>query len=157
MVLEGREARARASVLAVIGVGVLYLALAVATLGNGAYGSALANGTPLVFLARDAFGPNGSQLVGIAGFLLCLIPVNADVAGTSRLVQALGERGLRDRARRSPIRSDRAGSASGTGLAVHPSEVTAASRAQASRATDVAEPNDRGRGLRDRARRSPRR
>lgn len=83
----------RASVLAVVGVGVVYLALAVATVGTHAYGASLKTQTPLVFLARDVFGPHGARIVGVAGFLLCFIPLNAYVAGTSRLVYALGERG----------------------------------------------------------------
>jgi len=88
----------RASVLAVVGVGIVYLGLAVATVGTHAYGADLKTQTPLVFLAKDVFGANGSRVVGIAGFLLCFIPMNAYVAGTSRLVFALGERGQLPRA-----------------------------------------------------------
>jgi amino acid efflux transporter len=83
----------RASVLAVIGVGVVYLALAVATVGTHAYGATLASQTPLVFLSRGLFGASSARVVGLGGFLLCFIPLNAYVAGTSRLVYALGKQG----------------------------------------------------------------
>lgn len=80
----------RASIIAVAVVGVLYLALAVAVLGT-LPGSA-AYQAPLVQLAGHVFGGQAVRVVGVAGYLLCFIPVNAYVAGTSRLVFALGER-----------------------------------------------------------------
>ena len=78
----------RASIVAVVVVGALYLSLAVAVIGTGA----AASDAPLVLLAARVFGAQASRVVGIAGYLLCFIPVNAYVAGTSRLVFALGER-----------------------------------------------------------------
>ncbi len=83
----------RASVLALVVVGGLYLALAVVVVGTGAYGPALTAETPVALLASRAFGPGASRAVGVAGFVLCFIPVNAYVAGTSRLVYSLGRRG----------------------------------------------------------------
>lgn len=70
-------------------VGVLYLSLAIAVVGTGV---AEAGEAPLVQLAARVFGPYASAVVGVAGYLLCFIPMNAYVAGTSRLVFALGER-----------------------------------------------------------------
>jgi amino acid efflux transporter len=83
----------RSSVLSVVIVGVLYLGLAVAVIGTRAYGSSGGSSAPLVHLAERIFGTRASSVVGIAGFLLSFIPLNAYVAGTSRLVFALGERG----------------------------------------------------------------
>jgi amino acid efflux transporter len=80
----------RASLIAVAVVGVLYLALAVAVIGTLPGDAAFQ--APLVQLAARVFGAQASRVVGIAGYLLCFIPVNAYVAGTSRLIYALGER-----------------------------------------------------------------
>jgi amino acid efflux transporter len=82
----------RASLLAVGIVGLVYLPLAIATVGTGAHAGAAGAQTPLVLMAGHVFGPNASRVVGIAGLLLSFIPVNAYVAGTSRLAFALGER-----------------------------------------------------------------
>ncbi len=82
-----------ASALAVVLVGVVSLALAVATIGCRAYGPALGGQAPLAFLAGGAFGANDSRIVGLGGFLLCFIPLNGYVAGTSRLVASLAQRG----------------------------------------------------------------
>lgn len=83
----------RSSVLSVVIVGVLYLGLAVAVIGTGVYGTSGGSSAPLVHLAERIFGARASTVVGIAGFLLSFIPLNAYVAGTSRLMFALGERG----------------------------------------------------------------
>lgn len=81
----------RASIISVVGVGLLYLTLAVAVIGTRvAEGSA--HQAPLVQLAARVFGSSAAVVVGVAGFLLSFIPVNAYVAGTSRLVAALAER-----------------------------------------------------------------
>jgi amino acid efflux transporter len=82
----------RASLVAVVVVGVLYLSLAVAVVGTRAAVDP-SQSAPLVQLAARVFGAQASRVVGVAGFLLCFIPVNAYIAGTSRLVFALGERG----------------------------------------------------------------
>ncbi|NMO23265.1 amino acid permease [Pyxidicoccus fallax] len=91
---EFREPRDiwRASMLAVGIVAAVYLPLAIVTIGTGAYGAATGAKAPLVVLAGHVFGPNASRVVGIAGLLLSFIPMNAYVAGTSRLTFALGER-----------------------------------------------------------------
>ncbi|MFP2910166.1 APC family permease [Pyxidicoccus sp. 3LFB2] len=82
----------RASLLAVGIVGLVYLPLAIVTVGTRAHGGEAGAQTPLVLLAAHVFGPSASRVVGIAGLLLSFIPVNAYVAGTSRLTFALGER-----------------------------------------------------------------
>jgi amino acid efflux transporter len=82
----------RASLLAVVIVGVLYVSLAIATVGTHAYGPSLAAETPLVHMAAGTFGPSAAFVVGAAGFVLSFAPVNAYTAGMSRLVCALGRR-----------------------------------------------------------------
>src|SRR5439155_17475674 len=47
----------RASLLAVVVVGILYVSLAIATIGTRAYGRALGSETPLVPMAASTFGP----------------------------------------------------------------------------------------------------
>lgn len=91
---EFREPRDiwRASLLAVGIVAAVYLPLAIVTIGTGAYGATTGARTPLVLVAAHVFGTEASRVVGIAGLLLSFIPLNAYVAGTSRLVFALGER-----------------------------------------------------------------
>ncbi|QSQ22390.1 amino acid permease [Pyxidicoccus parkwayensis] len=81
----------RASLLAVGIVALVYLPLAIVTIGAIGHGDGHGQ-TPLVLLAAKVFGPSASRVVGIAGLLLSFIPVNAYVAGTSRLAFALGER-----------------------------------------------------------------
>lgn len=83
----------RASLIALAVVGALYLTLAVAVVGTHAYGPSLDASAPLVLLASRLFGTSASRVVGAAGFLLSFIPLNAYIAGTSRLVYALGQRG----------------------------------------------------------------
>ena len=84
---------ARASVIAVVLVGLLYVALAVATIGTRAYGRALGSGAPLGVMAGAAFGPVAAVLVGAAGFVLSFAPLNAYTAGIGRLIGALAQRG----------------------------------------------------------------
>jgi amino acid efflux transporter len=81
----------RASMVAVLLVGLLYVALAIATIGTRAYGPTVA-GAPLVIMAGRAFGPAAAVLVGAAGFVLSFPPLNAYAAGSSRLMCALGRR-----------------------------------------------------------------
>lgn len=82
----------RASLLAVMAVGLLYISLAIATVGTRAYGPSSRIGAPLVSMAAGTFGPAAALVVGLAGFVLSFAPVNAYVAGTSRLICALGRR-----------------------------------------------------------------
>jgi amino acid efflux transporter len=82
----------RASLAAVILVGLLYVSLAVATVGTRAYGPGLGAAAPLVAMAAAAFGPAAALLVGIAGFVLSFAPLNAYTAGISRLISALARR-----------------------------------------------------------------
>ena len=82
----------RASVAAVLVVGLLYVSLAIATIGTRAYGRALGGAAPLVSMAASAFGPGAALLVGAAGFVLSFAPLNAYTAGISRLICALAQR-----------------------------------------------------------------
>jgi len=82
----------RASLLAVVMVGILYVSLAVATVGTRAYGANLPSETPLVRMAAGTFGPSAALAVGVAGFVLSFAPLNAYTAGLSRLIFALGRR-----------------------------------------------------------------
>src|SRR5207244_10965270 len=82
----------RASLLAVVVVGIVYVSLAIATIGTRAYGRALGSETPLVPMAASTFGPAAAIVVGIAGFVLSFAPVNAYTAGISRLICARGRR-----------------------------------------------------------------
>ena len=83
----------RASLLAVVMVGILYVSLAVATVGTRAYGANLPSEAPLVRMAAGTFGPSAALAVGVAGFVLSFAPLNAYTAGLSRLIFALGRRG----------------------------------------------------------------
>ena len=82
----------RASQLAVVVVGALYVALAVATVGTHAYGQRLGSQTPLVHMAAGIFGRWAALVVGAAGFVLSFAPINVYTAGMSRLACALGRR-----------------------------------------------------------------
>lgn len=82
----------RASLLAVVAVGLLYVSLAIATVGTRAYGPGPASEAPLVSMAAGAFGPAAAVVIGISGFVLSFAPVNAYTAGISRLMSALGRR-----------------------------------------------------------------
>lgn len=82
----------RASLLAVIVVGFLYLSLAIATVGTRAYGLGSRIGAPLVSMAAGTFGPAAALVVGLAGYVLSFAPVNAYTAGIGRLISALGRR-----------------------------------------------------------------
>jgi amino acid efflux transporter len=81
-----------ASLLAVMAVGLLYLSLAIATVGTRAYGLGSRIEAPLVSMAAGTFGPAAALVVGLAGFVLSFAPVNAYVAGIGRLICALGRR-----------------------------------------------------------------
>lgn len=83
----------RASVISVAIVAVIYTALAWVTIGTHAYGGAAGGLPPFARMAATAFGPRALAVVGIAGGVLSLLPINAYVAGTSRLVYALAKKG----------------------------------------------------------------
>lgn len=80
----------RASLLAVLVVGVMFIALAIATIGTRAYGANLPSLTPLVTMTAGTFGASAAVVVGAAGFILTFAPMNAYTAGLSRLMAALG-------------------------------------------------------------------
>src|SRR5262249_4195799 len=80
----------RASFLAVLAVGGLHLAVAVATVRTQASGPGLKSETRLVGMAAGTFGPSAALVIGIAGFVLSSAPLNAYTAGISRLMFALG-------------------------------------------------------------------
>jgi amino acid efflux transporter len=81
----------RASLLSVGLVALIYLALAAVTVGTRSYGAA---GLPsFAQMAEGSFGAGAVLVVGIAGGILCFTPLNAYVAGTSRLAFALAGSG----------------------------------------------------------------
>jgi amino acid efflux transporter len=81
-----------ASLLAVAIVGVLYLSLAIATVGSHAYGRSLGAVAPLVHMTSSTFGSLAAIVVGIAGVALSFPVINAYTAGMTRLASALGRR-----------------------------------------------------------------
>jgi amino acid efflux transporter len=81
-----------ASLLAVAIVGVLYLSLAIATVGTHAYGRSLGAVAPLVHMTSSTFGSLAAIVVGIAGVALSFPVINAYTAGMTRLASALGRR-----------------------------------------------------------------
>src|SRR5439155_4083377 len=81
----------RASLFSVGFVAVIYLSLAAVTIGTRSYGVA---GLPsFAQMAEESFGVGAVLVVGIAGGILCFTPLNAYVAGTSRLAYALANEG----------------------------------------------------------------
>ena len=81
----------RASLFSVGFVAVIYLSLAAVTIGTRSYGVA---GLPsFAQMAEESFGVGAVLVVGIAGGILCFTPLNAYVAGTSRLAYALARAG----------------------------------------------------------------
>ncbi|RPH71559.1 MAG: amino acid permease [Myxococcaceae bacterium] len=84
----------RASVVSVGLVAALYLALAVVTIGTRAYGAGMSAGLPpFALMGGKAFGARALPIIGLAGGVLTFLPLNAYVAGTSRLVYALAQAG----------------------------------------------------------------
>jgi amino acid efflux transporter len=81
-----------ASLLAVAIVGVLYLSLAIATVGTHAYGRSLGAVAPRVHMTSSTFGSLAAIVVGIAGVALSFPVINAYTAGMTRLASALGRR-----------------------------------------------------------------
>src|SRR5262245_22691393 len=81
----------RATIIAVVVVGVFYLGLAFVTIGTHSYGEAGTN-VPLIGLARATFGDFAGGAMGVAAFALSFPVVNAYTAGISRLTAALAQR-----------------------------------------------------------------
>jgi amino acid efflux transporter len=70
---------------------VLYLGLAVATIG--VLGAGATTGTPLAALLRDAVGTAGTAVAAVAAVLLTLGAVNAYVSGAAEMTRELTRRG----------------------------------------------------------------
>ena len=83
----------RASVISVGVVAAIYLALAIVTIGTHAYGADAGGLPPFAFMAERAFGSGALLVVGVAGGVLAFTPLNAYVAGTSRLAYSLARSG----------------------------------------------------------------
>lgn len=83
----------RASVISVVVVAIVYLALAVVTIGTHDYD--IAPGAPPSFaqMAARAFGGRAIAVVGVAGGILAFTPLNAYLAGMSRLAYAMARAG----------------------------------------------------------------
>ena len=82
----------RATWLALLVVGVVYLVLAAATVGTHAYGDALAQ-APLAAMVGRSFGSAAELTVSVLAVFVSLGAINAYVAGASRLGYALGREG----------------------------------------------------------------
>lgn len=82
----------RATVITLGLVGLLYVALAIATIGTHAYGSGPTGQADVARMAIAIFGPVTGPLVGLGGFLLTFPTVNAYMAGMSRLAATLAQR-----------------------------------------------------------------
>ena len=84
----------RASVISVGLVAALYLALAIVTIGTRSHGMGLSSGLPpFAIMGARAFGSRAVPIIGLVGGILTFLPLNAYVAGTSRLVYALAQAG----------------------------------------------------------------
>jgi amino acid efflux transporter len=82
----------RASIITLLLVGLLYVALALATIGTHAYSSGPAGQATIAQLAIAVFGRLAAPVVGVLGLLLTFPTVNAYLAGMSRLAAALARR-----------------------------------------------------------------
>jgi amino acid efflux transporter len=82
----------RATWFALVVVGVVYLMLAVATVGTSAYGPAVGR-APLAAMVTTSFGPVAGAAVSVLALFVSFGAANAYVAGTSRLGYALGRDG----------------------------------------------------------------
>ncbi len=84
----------RASLVSVGLVAALYVALAFVTIGTHAYGVGSSSGLPpFAVMGAKAFGSKAVPIIGLMGGILTFMPLNAYVAGTSRLVYALARSG----------------------------------------------------------------
>jgi amino acid efflux transporter len=82
----------RATWLALLVVGAVYVALAAATIGTHAYGDSL-GGAPLAAMVGQGFGAAAELVVSGLAVFISLGAINAYVAGASRLGYALGRDG----------------------------------------------------------------
>ncbi len=80
---------ARASIISVVVVAIVYLVLAVVTVGTHAYGAAAGALPSFAAMAAHVLGGRAVVAVGVVGGVLAFTPLNAYVAGTSRLAYAL--------------------------------------------------------------------
>jgi len=83
----------RASVISVVAVAVLYIALGLVTVGTHAYGGPPGELPAFARMAADAFGPRAVAVVGVVGGVMAFMPINAYVAGISRLAYGLARSG----------------------------------------------------------------
>ncbi len=83
----------RSSAISVAVVTAFYLALAFVTVGTQSYGKPMSGLPAFAQMAAHAFGPGSVVFVGLAGGVLAFTPLNAYVAGTSRLAYALARSG----------------------------------------------------------------
>lgn len=81
----------RATIIAVVVVGVFYIGLSYVTIGTHSYGGA-GTSVPLIGLARSTFGDFAGIAMGVAAFALSFPVINAYTAGISRLTAALAAR-----------------------------------------------------------------
>lgn len=82
----------RASVITVALVGLIYFAVAVATIGTHAYGKGPSGQADVAQLAGGVVGRFAAPIVGFSGWLLTFPTVNAYMAGMSRLAAAMARR-----------------------------------------------------------------
>src|SRR5262249_55963572 len=82
----------RATIIALVVVGGVYLSLAFVTIGTHAYGAAGTGGGPLIGPAQRTFGSFAGIGIGVGAFALSFPVVNAYTAGMSRLAAALARR-----------------------------------------------------------------
>jgi len=82
----------RATVLTLIVIGILYLSLAVVSIGVLGVGATSSN-VPLAALVSDGIGGAGRQVTGIIAVVLSFGAVNTYIAGAARLGAALGGSG----------------------------------------------------------------
>jgi len=83
----------RATLLALIVVGVIYAAVAIITIGTHTYGETLLGAPPMGAMAAQSFGIGAQQAIGVMALFVTFATVNAYVAGITRLGFALGRAG----------------------------------------------------------------
>src|SRR5438876_4820529 len=83
----------RSVVISVFLISGLYLAIAVVTVGTGAY-TARGGVTPFAAMMSDAFGASGGMIVALLAVFVTFGTVNAYVAGTARVYYAAARDGV---------------------------------------------------------------